>query len=271
MHTANCTHTWEDKLNKQLFTINSSVFCPSRVAKRPATPHGRASVVRWGTAHLQGVFSHKNQKLKSCRLEYENTFQWYMGVLSHSECVRSDKSVLLGVISTCDSLCCLQMWFSERFYLAMVGCHMCIPSCHVIQGNQQPYNGSMSDKRSSSGYDIGELATSSLLGEEQRAHVRHCHTVCCFLPSFRIIHLNQKSSRPLQKLANVISLCLHISHLWTVSLSLSPSQCLFSHLFSFLPVSLLDVSTLFRKLIKETNNVLWVFKLFQRTFLIISV
>lgn len=90
---------------------------------------------------------------------------------------------------------------------------MCFPSCRVIQGNQQPYNGSMSDKRSSSGYDIGELATSSLLGEEQRAHVRHCHTVCCFLPSFRIIHLNQKSSRPLQKLANVISLCLHISHL----------------------------------------------------------
>lgn len=107
----------EDKLNKQLFTINSSVFCPSRAAKWPATPHGRASVVRWGTAHLQGVFSHKNQKLKSCRLEYENTFQWYMGALSHSECVRSDKSVLLGVISTCDSLCCLQMWYSVRFYL----------------------------------------------------------------------------------------------------------------------------------------------------------
>ncbi|ROL46854.1 Protein FAM131C [Anabarilius grahami] len=34
----------------------------------------------------------------------------------------------------------------------------------IFKGNQQPYNGSMSDKRSSSGYDIGELATSSLLG-----------------------------------------------------------------------------------------------------------
>jgi len=93
---------------------------------------------------------------------------------------------------------------------------LCFLSCHVIQGNHQPYNGSMSDKRSSSGYDIGELATSSLLGEVLRALIRHRHTVCCFarvLLSFRIIHLNQKSSRPLQKLANVISLCLHISHL----------------------------------------------------------
>lgn len=92
---------------------------------------------------------------------------------------------------------------------------MCFPSCHVIQGNHQSYNGSMSDKRSSSGYDIGELANSSLMGEEQRVHVRHCHTVCCFARFwlwFRIIRLNQKSSRPLQKLANVISLCLHISH-----------------------------------------------------------
>ncbi|XP_077074070.1 protein FAM131C [Siphateles boraxobius] len=34
----------------------------------------------------------------------------------------------------------------------------------IFKGNHQPYNGSMSDKRSSSGYDIGELATSSLLG-----------------------------------------------------------------------------------------------------------
>ncbi|TRZ02468.1 hypothetical protein DNTS_030293 [Danionella cerebrum] len=32
------------------------------------------------------------------------------------------------------------------------------------RGNQQPSNGSVSDKRSSGGYDIGELATSSLLG-----------------------------------------------------------------------------------------------------------
>jgi len=41
-----------------------------------------------------------------------------MGVLSHSECVRrSDKSDLLVLISTCDSLCCLQMWYSGRFYL----------------------------------------------------------------------------------------------------------------------------------------------------------
>ncbi|XP_055044023.1 protein FAM131C isoform X2 [Misgurnus anguillicaudatus] len=34
----------------------------------------------------------------------------------------------------------------------------------IFQGNHQSYNGGLSDKRSSSGYDIGELATSSLLG-----------------------------------------------------------------------------------------------------------
>ncbi|XP_051947434.1 protein FAM131C-like [Xyrauchen texanus] len=34
----------------------------------------------------------------------------------------------------------------------------------IFKDNHQPYNGSMSDKRTSSGYDIGELATSSLLG-----------------------------------------------------------------------------------------------------------
>ncbi|KAI7794132.1 protein FAM131C [Triplophysa rosa] len=34
----------------------------------------------------------------------------------------------------------------------------------IFKDNHQSYNGAMSDKRSSSGYDIGELATSSLLG-----------------------------------------------------------------------------------------------------------
>ncbi|XP_016139334.1 protein FAM131C-like [Sinocyclocheilus grahami] len=34
----------------------------------------------------------------------------------------------------------------------------------IFKGNHQSNNGSMSDKRSNSGYDIGELATSSLLG-----------------------------------------------------------------------------------------------------------
>lgn len=112
------THCWKDKLNKQLFTINSIIFCPSRAAKWPATPHGRASLIHWRTAHLQGVFS---QKSKNVILSYmykwihfNDTWEFFHTL---SECVRSDKNDLLGVISTCDSLCCLQMWYSERFYL----------------------------------------------------------------------------------------------------------------------------------------------------------
>ncbi|KAL6482951.1 hypothetical protein MHYP_G00078230 [Metynnis hypsauchen] len=34
----------------------------------------------------------------------------------------------------------------------------------IAKGNHQPYNGSVTDKKNSSGYSIGELATSSLMG-----------------------------------------------------------------------------------------------------------
>ncbi|XP_062872025.1 protein FAM131C [Trichomycterus rosablanca] len=34
----------------------------------------------------------------------------------------------------------------------------------IVQGNHQPYNGSVTDKKNDNGYSIGELATSSLIG-----------------------------------------------------------------------------------------------------------
>lgn len=48
--------------------------------------------------------------------------------------------------------------------------HLCeclkLPWCIVcVQGGHAPSNGNKSEKKSSSSYDIGELATSSLMGE----------------------------------------------------------------------------------------------------------
>ncbi|XP_051962288.1 protein FAM131C-like isoform X1 [Xyrauchen texanus] len=48
--------------------------------------------------------------------------------------------------------------------LPMEELQTCAEGQPIFKGNHQPNNGSMSDKRSNSVYDIGELATSSLLG-----------------------------------------------------------------------------------------------------------
>ncbi len=52
---------------------------------------------------------------------------------------------------------------------------------HIVQDGQNPSNGSVADKTSR--YDIGELATSSLIGETDTQTQAHTHTSmfssCC--------------------------------------------------------------------------------------------